>query len=101
MGLTLLINEISTLPNEIALALDEFNVLEDPVILSSLDNDPAESKHAAGVGCPGRSADGGCRVRRTRVAKRVGHCAVGAPAVGMDRRVILLQFMCRGGYNCC
>ena len=36
MGLTLLINEISALPNEIALTLDEFHVLEAPVILQSL-----------------------------------------------------------------
>ncbi len=33
VGLTLLINEISTLPKELALVLDEFQVVEDPAIL--------------------------------------------------------------------
>jgi len=37
MGMTLLINEISTLPKDIVLVLDEFHVLEDAAILQSLD----------------------------------------------------------------
>ena len=36
MGITLLINEISSLPYEVALVVDEFHVLEDPVILQTV-----------------------------------------------------------------
>jgi LuxR family maltose regulon positive regulatory protein len=36
MGLTLLLNELSALPSDIVLVLDEFHVLEEPLILQSL-----------------------------------------------------------------
>ncbi|HQE92446.1 MAG TPA: LuxR C-terminal-related transcriptional regulator [Anaerolineae bacterium] len=35
MGLTLLINEVAALPHDVILVLDEFHVLEEPVILQS------------------------------------------------------------------
>ena len=37
VGLTLLINELSTLPKDLILVLDDFHVLEDPLILKGID----------------------------------------------------------------